>query len=93
MKCRRTQDVYRYWLSLEARCPSCGNRELKRLRRFDPIERLYRNPLSLTQALLRAPLLHCRGCRLQFYDLRPLRPAGEDGIPHEKKTGNSLKSR
>jgi hypothetical protein len=58
-------------LSLRCRCPQCGDPDVSRLRQRDRIDRIYKNPISLAQALLGAPLYHCSHCRLQFYDYRP----------------------
>jgi rubredoxin len=57
--------------SLHRCCPRCQGTKLSRLKHRDPIDSLYRNPISRLQALLGAPLWHCSLCRLQFYDLRP----------------------
>ncbi|MCS7041264.1 MAG: hypothetical protein N2036_00385 [Bryobacteraceae bacterium] len=65
-------------LSRIARCPRCSSTALRVLARRDPIERLYRGPLSMLWALLGAPILYCPFCRLQFYDFRP-RIDGENG--------------
>jgi hypothetical protein len=59
-------------LSRIARCPECGNSALGVQPCRDPIERLFRHPLSYLQKFLAAPLLYCPFCRLQFYDSRPL---------------------
>jgi hypothetical protein len=56
----------------QACCPLCGSQRLTPLESRDRIDRMYRNPLSYLQRFLGAPLYHCFGCRLQFYDLRPL---------------------
>lgn len=64
-------------LSTVARCPRCSNANLKELEKRDHIEKMYRNPISRIQQWLGAPLLYCRFCRLQFYDLRPRRNGGE----------------
>lgn len=58
-------------LSRIARCPRCSSTELRLLARRDPIERMYRGPLSMLWRWLGAPLLYCPFCRLQFYDFRP----------------------
>lgn len=57
-------------LSTVARCPRCGGPDLRVLAKRDPIEKLYRGPLSTLWRLLGAPLLYCRPCRLQFFDFR-----------------------
>jgi hypothetical protein len=61
------------WISKFARCPRCGQFELQKLSRQDPIEGMVRGPFRLLQRLLGAPLLYCGFCRLQFYDLRTRR--------------------
>jgi hypothetical protein len=57
-------------LSLRRCCPKCGSAKLHRLRKRDRIETFSRNPFSLLQMLLGAPLWWCPLCRLQFYDFR-----------------------
>jgi DNA-directed RNA polymerase subunit RPC12/RpoP len=57
-------------LSLVARCPRCGTRRLRQLKKIDHIETMYKNPLSRLQKFIGAPLLYCFRCRLQFYDYR-----------------------
>lgn len=61
-------------LSRVARCPECSNTALRVLPCRDHVERLFRHPLSYLQKFLKAPLLYCPFCRLQFYDRRPLLP-------------------
>jgi DNA-directed RNA polymerase subunit RPC12/RpoP len=58
-------------LSRIARCPRCSTTELRVLARRDPIERMYRGPLSTLWRWLGAPILYCPFCRLQFHDFRP----------------------
>jgi hypothetical protein len=60
-----------YWFSFYRRCPQCGDTEMKRHQRGDAIEKMYRNPISLLQVLVFAPLWNCRYCRMDFFDLRP----------------------
>lgn len=64
-------------LSRIARCPRCSSTELRVLARRDPIERMYRGPLSTLWRWLGAPILYCPFCRLQFHDFRPR--AGSNG--------------
>jgi hypothetical protein len=61
-------------LSRFARCPECGNEQLRTLRKRDPIDRLHRNPFSRMQSLAGGRLYYCLFCRLQYYDLRQLSP-------------------
>ncbi|MBI4874995.1 MAG: hypothetical protein HY822_10230 [Acidobacteria bacterium] len=60
----------RRFFSLKCRCPRCWGGDVHRFEELDEIERLYRNPISLLQALFGAPLYWCPFCRLQFYDFR-----------------------
>jgi len=61
-----------FLLSRHSRCPRCGREDLERLRHRDRIDRMYKNPFSLIQALVGAPIHWCPMCRLQFFDHRPL---------------------
>jgi hypothetical protein len=73
-KCGAKMGVSRPVLVLfspNCRCPQCGDADVSRLRQRDRIDRLYKNPVSLVQALFGAPIYHCSHCRLQFYDWRP----------------------
>jgi DNA-directed RNA polymerase subunit RPC12/RpoP len=65
-------------LSMVARCPRCGTRRLRKLKRIDKIESMYRNPISRLQQFIGAPLLYCFRCRLQFYDFRRREGEAED---------------
>lgn len=67
-------------LSRTARCPHCATTELIVLARRDPIERMYRGPLSTLWRWLGAPLLYCRYCRLQFHDFRKRLSSNGDRI-------------
>jgi hypothetical protein len=66
--------------SLHRKCPKCGGANLERLPRRDEIDPLYRNPVSLVQALIGASIWWCPDCRLQFYDVRPAVPVRQP--PH-----------
>ena len=70
----REGQPYYWWtlFSFKAHCPRCGNEELQIRKKRDYIDGYYRNPLSLGQKYLGAPLRYCWHCRLQFYDLRPV---------------------
>ena len=78
-RCERCQQRVRasYLDSLsEARyaaCPKCGWHDLVVRRTRDRIDKMSLNPLRALQRLLGGRLYHCAHCRLQFYDLRPLR--------------------
>jgi hypothetical protein len=58
-------------VSLRARCPKCGNIQLRVFKQRDYVEDFSHNPLRLIQRLFGARLYYCELCRLQFYDLRP----------------------
>lgn len=59
-------------------CPRCASRALTILEKRDYIDKLNRNPLRLVQRYLGARLYYCWRCRLQYYDLRRLRPASRE---------------
>ena len=63
---------YRYHLGPECRCPRCGTFRLVRLKERDRIDPLQTGVLNLAERLAGGRLYHCRFCRLQFYDRRPL---------------------
>jgi DNA-directed RNA polymerase subunit RPC12/RpoP len=74
-ECRIEQCVphsYQYRLSPYARCCRCGTSRLTRLRKPDRIDRMRAGAWNLVERLIGGKLLHCRYCRLQFYDRRPL---------------------
>lgn len=59
------------WITFHARCPKCGNLQLRIQRRRDYVEGYEDGLLRRIQKFLGAPLCYCWDCRLQFYDLRP----------------------
>jgi hypothetical protein len=63
----------RFLPELRCRCPLCGTPRVNQRRRRDRIDATSHRPASILQHLLGGKLYHCRGCRLQFYDLRPHR--------------------
>lgn len=66
--------------SRHAACPRCAGRELEILKKRDRIDKMNRNPLRLIQRFLGARLYYCWACRLQFYDLRGLKPAMRETV-------------
>jgi len=64
--------LYMYHFGRECRCPQCGTMKLKRLKAPDHIDRMHTGFLNLLERLSGGQLYHCRFCRLQFYDRRPL---------------------
>ena len=69
---RRIARRYTYYLSKEARCPLCGTYRLRALAERDHIDKMHWNPINRMQRFLGGHLYHCRYCRVQFYDRRPL---------------------
>jgi len=69
---------YMVFLTRWSLCPRCGTANLRRLHSRDPIDRLWKNPISLLQSLFGAPIHWCPYCRLQFYDFRKLAPARKE---------------
>ena len=64
---------YRYHLGPSCRCPVCGTYRVVRLKERDRIDRMQSGFLNLLERVAgKGRLFHCRWCRLQFYDRRPL---------------------
>jgi DNA-directed RNA polymerase subunit RPC12/RpoP len=70
---------YQYHFGPQARCPRCGTYRLSRLKGRDRIDAMRGGPVNFLKRLGRGKLTHCRYCRLQFYDRRPLMSAPEGG--------------
>jgi rubrerythrin len=83
-KCEREEFAprrYRYHLGPSCRCPVCGSYRVVKLKRPDRIDRMHTGFLNFVEKIVgKNQLFHCRWCRLQFYDRRPLAP---DGKPPE----------
>lgn len=86
-ECGAREMIPRTFFSRFARCPSCLTSELRVRKNLDKIDRILRNPWRSIQKLMGAPLLHCHACRLQFYDMRPLRSS--QASLDEKRASNS----
>jgi DNA-directed RNA polymerase subunit RPC12/RpoP len=63
---------YSYHQGPHCRCPRCGTYRLSRLKERDRIDRMQRGFFNLVKRLAGGRLVHCRICRLQFYDRRVL---------------------
>jgi hypothetical protein len=64
---------FRYHLGPTSRCPICGTYRVVRLKQRDKIDRMHSGFLNLVERVLgHSRLFHCRWCRLQYYDHRPL---------------------
>jgi len=87
-KCEREEYVprrFRYHLGPACRCPLCGSYRISRLRTPDGIDKFHGGMLNLLERIAsRGKLYHCRWCRLQFYDRRPLH--GEIGSEGQTET-------
>src|SRR5436305_13080980 len=74
--CKRDERVprrFRYHLGPSCRCPLCGTYRVSRLKQPDKIDRKHGGFLNLLERFAgKGRLFHCRWCRLQFYDRRPL---------------------
>jgi len=71
---------FQHHLGPHSRCPRCGTLRLSRLKEPDRIDRMHGGFLNLLERLAGGgKLIHCRFCRLQFYDRRPL--ASETSAP------------
>jgi uncharacterized protein with PIN domain len=91
--CEREQHLarpYRLHLGPHARCPQCGTVRLKRLGEPDVVDRVRGGLWNLLERLSHGNLYHCRFCRLQFYDRRPMasRPS-EPPTASEAVAGNT----
>ena len=75
-ECKETHSVprrYAFYLSKTVRCPLCGTYRLRALAEPDRIDRVHKNPMTFLYKLIGAGrMYHCRYCRIQFYDRRPL---------------------
>ena len=83
--CQHTEKIPRfgYRFRNECCCPRCGTNRLTKLKERDRIDRMERGIWNLAARLCGGKLYHCYFCRLQFYDRRPPREAGEpDPAPH-----------
>jgi hypothetical protein len=88
-KCEREEFAprrYRYHLGPSCRCPICGTYRVGKLKHPDRIDRMHTGFLNFAEKIAgKGRLFHCRWCRLQFYDRRPLAP-DSDVKPSEATT-------
>jgi DNA-directed RNA polymerase subunit RPC12/RpoP len=73
---------YRMHFGPHTRCPHCGTHRLSRLREPDRIDPMHSGFLNWLERLAGGRLFHCRYCRIQFYDRRPL-PGEMAAVPEE----------
>ena len=74
---------YTFYLGQHCRCPLCGTYRLRPLAVKDHIDRMLMTPMNAWQKIRGGRLYHCRYCRVQFYDLRPL----AEQTPADRKAG------
>lgn len=80
-KCRKCAAVefaprqYAFHFGPQCRCPRCGTLRVVRLRSPDRIDPMHHGLLNLLERMAGGRLHHCRYCRIQFFDRRPLAPA------------------
>jgi DNA-directed RNA polymerase subunit RPC12/RpoP len=98
--CQREEIVprrYRYHFGPAVRCPVCGTHRVVRLKSPDHIDRHHSGFLNLLERIVgRGRMFHCRWCRLQFFDRRPLaaeaKEAGavvENGVREVRKANGA----
>jgi hypothetical protein len=64
---------YRYHFGPSCRCPVCGSYRVAKLKHKDRIDKMQTGLLNLVERIAsKGQLFHCRWCRLQFYDRRPV---------------------
>jgi hypothetical protein len=98
-KCEREEFVprrFRYHFGPACRCPVCGSHRVTKLKSADRIDRFHGGFLNLLERIAgRGQLIHCRWCRLQFYDRRPMQTelpgtgASADPAPVQAAVDNS----
>jgi hypothetical protein len=77
-ECRNCNEInriarrYTFRFGPHSRCPLCGTFRLRLLAEIDRIDRMLRTPMNTWQKIRGGHLYHCRYCRVQFYDKRPL---------------------
>jgi hypothetical protein len=72
------------------RCPCCGTYRLSRLKDRDRIDRMQRGFLNLLERLAgTGRLVHCRFCRVQFYDRRILASEAATATVQEPDTARN----
>lgn len=74
-RCKLQQSVPSHYLSqlgAESRCPKCGTYRIVRLNQPDKIDPMYSGLSNALERWSGGRLYHCRFCRLQFYDRRPM---------------------
>jgi len=63
--------LFQYRFGPYCRCPRCGTYRLTKLKERDRIDKMQTGFLNLMERMSGGKLMHCRYCRIQFYDRRP----------------------
>ena len=86
----RVPRPYRLHFGPYALCPHCGTFRVTRLGEPDSVDRMQGGLWNLVERLLSGNLYHCRFCRVQFFDRRPLVPqTAEPPSQPEAVAGNT----
>jgi DNA-directed RNA polymerase subunit RPC12/RpoP len=88
--CEREQHLprpFRLHFGPHARCPQCGTYRVTRLGEPDVVDAMQGGLFNMFERLSHGNLYHCRFCRVQFYDRRPL--ASEPPPEPEAMAGNT----
>ena len=73
--CRKVDSAprrYTFHFGPECRCPKCGTYRVSCLKERDQIDPFHHGFLGFVERLRGGRLHHCRYCRVQFFDRRPL---------------------
>ena len=70
--------LFQYHFGPHCRCPQCGTYRLTKLKEPDKIDKMQGGFMSWLERVSGGHLLHCRFCRIQFYDRRPLATEAEE---------------
>src|SRR5579883_2091956 len=63
--------LFQYRFGPYCRCPKCGTYRITKLKERDKIDKMLGGFLNLRERMGGGSLMHCRYCRIQFYDRRP----------------------
>jgi hypothetical protein len=80
---------YQYHLGPHARCPRCGTYRVRQIKERDRIDSMREGTVNFLKRISGGKLVHCRYCRLQFYDRRPLasEPGDAAAGPQDRELG------
>ena len=75
------------------RCPECGTYRVTKLKERDKIDRMHGGIFNLLERMGGGSLLHCRYCRVQFYDRRPRASEGAEEQAEQDNHGQPQEAR